>query len=205
MPRRCDSGCFTRSCLPAQPVRRHPRKAPMSEPVPPLRFQRSVPPGDERERLVCGDCGWIHYVNPKIVVGAVVTYGEQFLLCRRAIEPRSGFWTIPAGYMEEGESAEAGAAREVWEEALARVTLDALLAVYSIPVISQVQLIYRGTLSEPVFGVGLESLEVRLFDWSDIPWDELAFPSVTWALQHFRSVQGATAFPPFTAPVLFQA
>lgn len=177
----------------------------MSEPVPPLRFQRSVPPGDERERLVCGDCGWIHYVNPKIVVGAVVTYGEQFLLCRRAIEPRSGFWTIPAGYMEEGESAEAGAAREVWEEALARVSLDALLAVYSIPVISQVQLIYRGTLSEPVFGVGLESLDVRLFDWSEIPWDELAFPSVTWALQHFRSVQGAIAFPPFTAPVLFQA
>lgn len=175
----------------------------MSEPVPPARFQTCVPPGDERERLVCGDCGWIHYVNPKIVVGAVVTTRDNFLLCRRAIEPRAGFWTMPAGYMEEGESAEAGAVREVWEEATARVRLDALLAVYSIPVISQVQLIYRGELIQPDFAPGLESLETRLFAWDEIPWNELAFPSVTWALQHFQSVRGQTAFAPFTAPILF--
>ncbi|WLD11201.1 NUDIX hydrolase [Planctellipticum variicoloris] len=177
----------------------------MSEPVPPPCFQNCVPPGDERERLVCGDCGWIHYVNPKVIVGAVVTSGGKFLLCRRAIEPRAGFWTMPAGFMEEGESAEHGAAREVWEEATARVRLDALLAVYSIPVISQVQLIYRGELTLPGFAPGLESLETRLFGWDEIPWNELAFPSVTWALQHFHAVRDQTAFAPFTAPVLFES
>src|SRR5690606_12096122 len=106
-------------------------------------FRRTVPPGDDRERHVCADCGWIHYVNPRIVVGSVCTYEGRFLLCRRDIEPRRGYWTLPAGFLEEGESAEAGAAREALEEANARLAIDALLGVYSIPRISQVQLMYR--------------------------------------------------------------
>lgn len=164
------------------------------------RFSKQVPEGDTRERHVCGDCGWIHYVNPKIVVGAVVTQGEQILLCRRAIEPRHGFWTIPAGYMEERETSEAGAMREAKEEACADIRIDALLAVYNIPRISQVQLIYRATLASPDYSAGPESLEVKLFNWDDIPWDELAFPSVHWALQQHRSVIGRDGFPAFSNP-----
>lgn len=164
------------------------------------RFSKQVPEGDNRERHVCGDCGWIHYVNPKIVVGAVVTQSEQILLCRRAIEPRQGFWTIPAGFMEERETSEAGAMREVKEEACADIHIDALLAVYNIPRISQVQLIYRATLAGPDYCAGPESLEVKLFSWDDIPWDELAFPSVHWALQQHRSVIGRDSFPAFSNP-----
>jgi ADP-ribose pyrophosphatase YjhB (NUDIX family) len=92
-----------------------------------FRFSKQVPEGDNRERHVCGDCGWIHYVNPKIVVGAVITQGDRILLCRRAIEPRHGFWTIPAGYMEERETSETGAMREAKEEACADIRIDALL------------------------------------------------------------------------------
>ncbi|WP_300302732.1 NUDIX hydrolase, partial [Ferrovibrio sp.] len=152
------------------------------------RFSAKVPEGDNRDRLICDDCGWIHYVNPKVVVGAVVGHGDKLLLCRRAIEPRKGFWTIPAGYMEERETSEAGAMREAREEACASIAIDALLAVYSIPRISQVQLIYRATLAAPDFAAGPESLEVRLFDWGEIPWSDLAFPSVHWALNHYRAV-----------------
>lgn len=164
------------------------------------RFSKLVPEGDNRERQVCGDCGWIHYVNPKIVVGAVIAQSEQILLCRRAIEPRLGFWTIPAGFMEERETSEAGAMREAQEEACAEIRIDALLAVYNIPRISQVQLIYRATLAGAGFAAGPESLEVKLFGWDDIPWDELAFPSVHWALNHHRSVMGRDSFPAFSNP-----
>lgn len=163
-------------------------------------FSKRKPEGDDRDRLVCGDCGWIHYTNPKIVVGSVVEHEGDILLCRRAIEPRQGFWTIPAGYLEERETTEAGAMREAREEACADIAIDALLAVYNIPRISQVQLIYRARLTEPVFAAGPESLEVRLFSWGEIPWDDLAFPSVHWALGQFRSTIGKTAFPPFTNP-----
>lgn len=163
-------------------------------------FSKQIPDGDTRERLVCGDCGWIHYVNPKIVVGAVIGHEGRILLCRRAIEPRRGFWTIPAGYMEERETSEAGAMREAQEEACAEIAIDQLLAVYNIPRISQVQLIYRAQLAKPEIAAGPESLEVGLFDWSDIPWDELAFPSVHWALGHYRAVEGKTGFPAFSNP-----
>jgi ADP-ribose pyrophosphatase YjhB (NUDIX family) len=163
-------------------------------------FTKKVPEEDNRERLVCGDCGWIHYVNPKIVVGAVIAHQGSILLCRRAIEPRRGFWTIPAGYMEERETSEAGAVREAQEEACADIHIDALLAVYNIPRISQVQLIYRASLTKPDFGIGPESLEVRLFGWDEIPWDDLAFPSVHWALRQYREVEGKSGFPAFTNP-----
>jgi ADP-ribose pyrophosphatase YjhB (NUDIX family) len=143
-----------------------------------------VPDGDNRERLVCPDCGFINYENPKIVVGSVVRIGDRILLCRRAIEPRYGFWTLPAGYLELNESTAEGAMREAWEEAQARIAIDGLLAIYDIPRISQVQLIYRATLVDSAIGAGPESLEVRLFGWDEIPWDDLAFPSVRWALHH---------------------
>ncbi|WP_374303157.1 NUDIX domain-containing protein [Ferrovibrio sp.] len=164
------------------------------------RFSQRMPEGDNRDRMVCDDCGWVHYVNPKVVVGAVIGHDGKILLCRRAIEPRKGFWTIPAGYMEERETSEDGAAREAREEACAEIAIDALLAVYNIPRISQVQLIYRATLASPDFSAGPESLEVQLFGWDEIPWNDLAFPSVRWALHHYRAVQDRESFPTHTNP-----
>ena len=164
-------------------------------------FERRVPDGDNVERDVCVTCGFIHYVNPKIVVGSVCSWHGRILLCRRAIEPRLGFWTIPAGYLEERETPADGARREALEEAEAEISIDRLLAVYSVPRISQVQLIFRATLTQEKFGVGTESLETRLFAWEEIPWDELAFPSVYWALNHHREVMGRSDFAPFDNPL----
>jgi ADP-ribose pyrophosphatase YjhB (NUDIX family) len=168
---------------------------------------RAIPEGDNRERLLCRDCGFIHYQNPVVVVGAVVTWNEggapadeRFLLCRRAIEPRTGFWTLPAGYLELQETTEAGAIRETWEEAQARISIDRLLAIYNVPRLSQVQTIYQATLLTPEYGPGEESLEVELFAWDDIPWDEIAFPTVRWALHQHRSVMGRTDFATFGNP-----
>lgn len=158
-------------------------------------FIRTVPQGDNRQRLVCQDCGYIEYKNPKVVVAALCTWmdddQEKFLLCKRAIEPRLGYWTIPAGYMELNESTAEGAARETWEEAQAKVEVGGLLGLYDIPHIGQVYVVYQARMTERVFGAGEESLEVDLFAWDDIPWDELAFPSVRWALEHYRTGTGA--------------
>lgn len=162
---------------------------------------RAVPEGDTHERLICPDCGFIQYDNPKIVVGSVVAVGDQILLCRRAINPRKGFWTLPAGYLELNETTADGALREAWEEAQARIDIDTLLAVYNIPRISQVQLIYRATLATPGFAAGPESLEVALFDWDRIPWDDLAFPSVHWALRHYHETRDDRVFAPRGNPV----
>jgi ADP-ribose pyrophosphatase YjhB (NUDIX family) len=170
-------------------------------PPPGPRFVRRVPEGDTNERYVCGDCGHIYYTNPKIVVGSVVAYGDCILLCRRAIEPRKGFWTLPAGFLEEHETPEDGARREAMEEACATIVIDALLAVYSVPRISQVQLMYRASLEKPEFSAGPESLDVRLFAWDEIPWDEAAFPSVHWALNHYRETKGQRVFAPFVNPL----
>lgn len=164
------------------------------------KFTRKVPEGDDRQRLVCDGCGYIVYDNPKIVVGAVVHYGERILLCRRAIEPRRGFWTLPAGYLELGESADTGARREAWEEARAEIEIEQLLGVYSITRISQVQLIYRARLRDSAVSAGPESEEVGLFAWEEVPWAEIAFPSVHWALQHFRETRAEAAFAPRTNP-----
>ena len=139
---------------------------------------KTIPVGDNRTRLVCPDCGYIEYANPKIVVGAVCTWEEKVLLCRRAIEPQLGLWTIPAGFMELGESTSEGAAREVWEEACAHVAIEGLVGVYEIPRISQVQMIYRAAMTGPGYAPGVESLDVNLFTWAEIPWNALAFPSV---------------------------
>lgn len=163
-------------------------------------FSRTVPEGDDRERLVCGDCGYVHYENPKIVVGSVASFGQRILLCRRAIEPRKGFWTLPAGYLELNEAAAEGARREAYEEARARIEIDQLLAVYSIPRISQIQLIFRAKLLDEGIEAGPESEEVALFAWEEIPWDEIAFPSVHWALGHYREVRGEDFFAPRANP-----
>jgi ADP-ribose pyrophosphatase YjhB (NUDIX family) len=155
-------------------------------------FERRVPQGDNRERLVCADCGFIAYENPKVVVGSVVAAEGRVLLCRRAIEPRRGFWTLPAGYLENGETVQEGAAREAWEEATARIDIDGILAVYSISRLGQVQVIFRARFAEdsaePRYAAGEESLDVGLFAWDTIPWAEIAFPSVRWALNAWHAL-----------------
>jgi ADP-ribose pyrophosphatase YjhB (NUDIX family) len=161
-------------------------------------FIRTVPTGDDRERLTCQDCGFVAYENPKIIVGSVVSVDGRILLCRRAIEPRHGFWTLPAGYMELAETVEEGARREAWEEARATIAIEGVLAVYSIARIAQVQVIFRAGLAEPGFEAGPESLEVRLFGWDEIPWADLAFPSVHWSLRQWRAMEGR----PLGAPAM---
>ncbi len=163
---------------------------------------RAVPEGDNRERMICAECGFILYDNPKIVVGSVARAGERILLCRRAINPRKGYWTLPAGYLELNEATSAGAAREAWEEARARIRIEGLLAIYDIPRLSQVQLIYRAQLIDEAVAAGPESLEVGLFVWDAIPWGELAFPSVGWALNHEREARATGDFTPRSAPPL---
>lgn len=159
-----------------------------------------VPPGDDHERLACPDCGYIAYENPKIVVGSVVRHRATYLLCRRAIEPRRGFWTLPAGYLELNETTEAGALREAWEEARARIRVEGLLAIFNIPRLSQVQLIYSAVLLDEAIEPGPESEAVGLFSWEEIPWDDIAFPTVRWALDAHRAIGQATGFPPVTNP-----
>ena len=157
-------------------------------------FVRQIPEGDNRERMVCADCGYVAYENPKVVVGSVVvTDDNRVLMCRRAIEPRKGFWTLPAGYLELGETLEEGAAREAMEEAEADIAIKGILGVYSIARIGQVQVIFRARFAgsgAPVFGPGQESLEVRLFGLDEMPWNEIAFPSVLWALNAWREACG---------------
>lgn len=165
----------------------------------PPRFRTTVPDGDTVQRKVCERCGYIDYVNPKIVVGAVVRAGGRILLCRRAIEPRRGFWTIPAGYLEQHETPEDGARRETREEAQAEIALTDLLAVYTIRRLSQVQLIYRARL-EGGYAAGPESLEVGLFSFDEVPWSAIAFPSVVWALRQDEDVARGVAQAPFSNP-----
>ncbi len=160
-------------------------------------FERKIPKGDSLERHVCTDCGWVHYENPKVVVGSVVTYEDRFLLCRRAIFPRKGFWTLPAGFMEEKETTEEGARREAMEEAGAHIRIRDLLGIYNITHISQVQIMYRAVLDKPDYSVGEESEEVGLFTWDEIPWENLAFPTVYWALHQYRTIQDQQSFVPF--------
>jgi len=151
---------------------------------------RGVPDGDDRERMICVDCGFIHYDNPRIVAGAVCTWNGKILLCRRAIEPRIGYWTIPAGYLELNETTDEGAKREVVEESGAVVDIGAFLGMFEIPRISQIYMIYEATMAGPELDPGPESIEAALFEWADIPWDDLAFPSIKWALQAYREGTG---------------
>ena len=146
---------------------------------------KKIPEGDNRERHVCPGCETIHYQNPKVIAGVLPVYGEKILLCKRAIEPRHGYWTLPAGFLENGESSMDGALRECIEEANARVINPELYALFDIPQINQVYVFYRANLAAPDFGPSLESSEIALFDEADIPWAELAFPVVELALDHY--------------------
>ncbi len=163
-------------------------------------FTLTIPPGDDRKRRVCDRCDFIDYVNPRIVVGSVVTWEDKILICKRAIEPRLGYWTLPAGFMENGETVEEGARREAREEACVDIEIEHMLAMYSIPRISQVQIMFKARMVSPDFAPGPESTDVKLVTWDEIPWKELAFPSAVWALKQWHSLEGKTSFVPFGNP-----
>ena len=146
---------------------------------------RKIPEGEDRERDVCPSCEEIFYVNPKIIVGCIPTVGDQVLLCKRAIEPRYGKWTLPAGFMENGETTEQGAMRETWEEAEAEVDIVSLYTHASIVHVNQLQLFFLAKMRTPNFSTTSESNEVALFGEDEIPWDEIAFPTVSNALRLF--------------------
>ncbi len=144
-----------------------------------------VPEGDNHQRFVCNSCDTVHYQNPKNVAGAILTWQDKVLLCKRAIEPRYGLWTLPAGFMENNETVAEAAARESMEEANAQTDRLKLFGVFSLPYISQVYMMFSGQLTSDEVSPGIESLEVRLFTRDEIPWAEIAFPVVTHSLELF--------------------
>ncbi|MCC7517020.1 MAG: NUDIX hydrolase [Pseudomonadales bacterium] len=155
-----------------------------------------IPAGDNRMRHVCAQCAAIHYHNPRIITGCLPVYGEQVLLCKRAIEPRLGYWTLPAGFLELGESIAEGAARETREEADAQVDIQSLYCLFNLPHIGQVYTMHLATLSEPVFAERTdESLEIRLFHRDEIPWQELAFRTMWRTLHHYFEDRSSGHFP----------
>ncbi|MEO0444244.1 MAG: NUDIX hydrolase [Pseudomonadota bacterium] len=157
----------------------------------------SIPQGDNRHRYVCDnhECGAIHYQNPRIITGCLPIYEEQILLCKRAIEPRYGYWTLPAGFMENGESTEEGAIRESWEEANATLDIEHLYTLFNLPYINQVYFFYKARLTDLKFDISEESLEVKLFTEDDIPWDQLAFPVVDKTLKYYCEDNKNNHFP----------
>ena len=163
-----------------------------------------VPDGDTRKRAVCDNCGHIHYVNPKVVAGCLPVHKDQVLLCKRAIEPRYGFWTLPAGYLENGETVADGASRETMEEANANVVGLELYTVFSLPHISQIYMFFLAELKKPEFSSGEESLDVKLFSENEIPWDSLSFPVVTQTLEFFFEDRKTSAFPVRYIDLLFK-
>jgi ADP-ribose pyrophosphatase YjhB (NUDIX family) len=158
-------------------------------------LEHRVPNGDTMPRWVCSSCGAIHYQNPKAVVGCLPVWNQQVLLCKRAIEPRKDLWTLPAGFLENGETIFAGAARETEEEARARVEVGPLYTMISLPHISQIYVMFRARLLDLDFGPGPESVEVRLFDEDDVPWNEIAFRTITRTLRNFFLDRKLGAFP----------
>lgn len=142
-----------------------------------------IPQGDNVLRHVCGQCGEIHYQNPKVVVGCLPQWQDRVLLCRRAIEPRYGLWTLPAGFLENGETTIEGAIRETFEEAAAHVRVSQLFTLFNLPQINQVYVLFLADLQAPEFGPGTESLEVALYDEADIPWNHIAFPVIEETLK----------------------
>ncbi|MCB1842904.1 MAG: NUDIX hydrolase [Halioglobus sp.] len=160
-----------------------------------------IPEGDDRERFVCGSCEIIHYTNPRVIVGCLPVYEGRVLLCRRAIEPRRNYWTLPAGFMENGETTLQGAARETWEEARARVSNLDLYRIFDVPHISQVYMFYRCDVENGEYGVGPESLETGLYTKDEIPWDRIAFPVVRETLNAYFSDAESGRFPVQVATV----
>jgi len=162
----------------------------------------AVPKGDNRERHICDACNTIHYQNPKIVAGCIPVWEDRVLLCRRAIEPRYGLWTVPAGFMENGEATHEGAARETLEEANARVDVQELYMTVNLPHIDQVYMLFRARLLDLNFSAGDESLEVELFKEQEIPWGEMAFPTVSLALEQYFQDRKNGDFPPRMADIV---
>ena len=156
-----------------------------------------VPPGDNRPRFVCDRCGAIHYVNPKVVAGCLVATDDAVLLCRRGIEPRKGLWTLPAGFLELGETTAEGARRETREEANADVAIDGLYTIFNLPHISQVYFFFRASFrdAEHTFAPGEETIDARLWQEHEIPWERLAFPVVTNTLRHYFADRPCGRFP----------
>jgi|TARA_Y200000002_G_scaffold64292_1_gene49307 ADP-ribose pyrophosphatase YjhB (NUDIX family) len=165
---------------------------------------RKIPEGEDRERDVCPSCHEIFYVNPKVIVGCIPTVGDKVLLCKRAIEPRYGKWTLPAGFMENRETTAEGAAREMWEEAEARAVDMALYRIFDVPHISQVYVFYRCQVLDDQFGAGSESLESKLYSEADIPWDELSFPVVIEMLREFFEDRKTQNFPVRNSTIRYQ-
>ena len=147
-----------------------------------------IPEGDNRERHVCDQCDSVHYQNPRIIAGCIPISGKRILLCKRAIAPRLGYWTLPAGFLENGETVIQGALRECHEEARAQLETPTLFGMYDIPHINQVYIFYQGQLVDDSYAPGEESLKVELFHEHEVPWNELAFPVITQALEQFFSV-----------------
>lgn len=160
-----------------------------------------VPAGDNRLRACCDHCGQIHYVNPRPVVGTIPVWEDRVLLCRRAIEPRLGKWTLPAGFMEVGETTADGALRETLEEAGARAELGPLFSMIDVPHVEQVHIFYRARLIDLDFAPGEESLEVQLFAENEVPWEELAFRTVSTTLQLFFADRANGSFGTHTRAI----
>ncbi len=158
------------------------------------RVEHRVPPGDSLPRHICTNCGTIHYENPKMVVGCIPEWENSILLCRRAIEPRLGLWTVPAGFMENGETTAEGAMRETLEEANAKVEILGLYALFNIPHINQVYMLFRARLLDLDFSAGAETLEAELFEEERIPWDQIAFVTVRRTLKHYFNDRRAGEF-----------
>ena len=144
-----------------------------------------IPEDDNRPRHICTACGIVHYQNPRMVIGSIPEWEDKILLCRRAIEPRHGLWTLPGGFMENGESTAQAAIRETLEEANARIAIGDLYSMYSLPYIDQVHILFRARLLDLDFSPGAESLEVKLFSETEIPWDEIAFRPIRLSLEHY--------------------
>lgn len=167
--------------------------------------QQLIPEGDNRLRDVCSSCSHIHYENPKVIVGCLLEWEGKVLLCKRAIEPRYGYWTLPAGFMENKETTQVGAAREAYEEATAESDDLRLFAVYNLPRISQVYVMYFGTLRNGYARASAETLELKLVEEKDIPWDELAFPIVTESLHRYFELRGTSQWPVLSADIINRA
>ena len=162
----------------------------------------AIPEGDHLPRHICGECGEIHYQNPKVVVGCIPEYEDRILFCKRAIEPRLGYWTLPAGFMENAETTAEGAARETLEEAGARVVIIELFTMFSLPHINQIYILYRAQLCDLDIAPGIESLEVELLDEQQVPWDEIAFPVITQSLELYFSDRKAGRFGMHTGDMI---
>jgi ADP-ribose pyrophosphatase YjhB (NUDIX family) len=165
--------------------------------------EQSVPPGDNRPRHCCGACGTIHYQNPKMVLGTIPVWGDKILLCRRAIEPRYGYWTLPAGFMENGESTAEGAERETSEEAGARIELGEPFSIIDVPQVDQIHMFFRARMTEITLDPGPESLEARLFDESEIPWDRIAFRTISQTLRWFFEDRRSGAYRLHTSVIRY--